>query len=260
MNKTFYSILFFVIFTNSIFAQDYNALKAEANSYWIMRDKTESLQKAIDAYTQSLSLAKDNHEKNFLQCRLSHAYYILGDSMTEPDKRQSAFFEGAKKAYSVLQIYDKDPEANFFYVINQLSYLNETSFLRAYIFVPEAYRRINIIMDQDKYLFYGGPQRIKSRMIHFAPRYMRNRFAVGTLYDAEKMLKEAIKTEQNFALNRLFLAEIYLDMNNLTDAKKELIQVLNSPVNNERSYAAENRIYKQRGKILLHKHFSEYNK
>jgi len=65
--------------------------------------------------------------------------------MTEPDKRQSAFFEGAKKAYSVLQVYDKDPEANFFYVINQLSYLNETSFLRAYIFInaTQIHRKCN---------------------------------------------------------------------------------------------------------------------
>jgi len=66
MNKTFYGILFFVIFTNSIFAQDYNSLKAEANSFWIMRDQTESLQKAIFSYTRLLSLAKDNHEKNSL--------------------------------------------------------------------------------------------------------------------------------------------------------------------------------------------------
>jgi len=66
MNKTLYGILFFVIFTNSIFAQDYNFLKAEANLHWKMRDENESLQKAIVSYTRLLTLAKDNNEKKIL--------------------------------------------------------------------------------------------------------------------------------------------------------------------------------------------------
>ena len=61
-----------------------------------------------------------------------------------------------------------------------------------------------------------------------------------------------------FALNHLFLADIYFDMNKDENAKTELMNVLKSPENNKFDYAAENRIYKQRGKIIMREHFPGY--
>jgi len=260
MKKTVFIIVFLLLTSNGLFAQDYQSLKKECQTLWIERDKADSLNKAIENYSKFLTLTKDKEEKKFILCRLSHAYYILGDSMSESEKRKKAFLKGTQKANNALQMVENDPNANFFYVANHLCYLNETSFFRANLFLSEVYHRLDVIMKKDKYFLYGGPQRIKSRIIHFAPFYLRNRFTVGTLYSAEKMLKEAIQSEPDFALNRLFLADIYLDMNQKKLAKKELINVLRSPVNNDLEYAAENRIYKQRGKILLKKHFPDYAK
>ena len=192
MKQFIFIIVFIILMTNGLLAQDYQSLKKECQSLWVERDKTEFLKMAIDSYLKLLTLTQDKKEQQFILCILSHAYYILGDGMAEKDKRKKAFHEGSKKACKALQMNDNDPEANFFYIANHLCYLNETSFFRANVFLPEVYRRLKVIMKQDKYLLYGGPQRIKSRIIHFAPFGLRM-FTVGTLYSAEKMLKEAIQ-------------------------------------------------------------------
>jgi len=255
MKKYLYSFFFFMFIISSIHAQNFEIYKKKGDQFWLKRDITKQLIKAIDAYKQAIELTHDKNEKRQIWGKISYGFYLLGDSMTERKNRKAAFYNGYISAEKVLEMDQHDPKANYFHVINKLSYKDESGIFYVILYLKEFNRRMNLVMKQDKYLLYGGPQRVLARMIHFTPFLLRSKFSVGTLHDAETMLKEAINTEPRLALNRVFLADIYLDMNKKILAKKELIKVLKSPVNEEFDLAPENRLSIKMAKSLMLKHF-----
>jgi len=253
--NAFYVIFFIFLFAN-LQAQDYKTFKLKGDEFWKNRDITDILIKAIETYKKAEELAVNKIEKKKILGKISYGYYLLGDSMKSAKERKTAFYNGYIAAEKILEINPNDPEANYFHVINKLSYKDACGMLYVILYLKEFNRRMNIIMSQNKYVLSGGPQRVLARMIHLTPYLFRNRYSVGTLNDAEKMLNESINIEPQLGLTRVFLADIYLDMGKDNFAKEELIKAINCPVNNDIcEFAPENRLSKKIAKNMMYKYF-----
>jgi tetratricopeptide (TPR) repeat protein len=117
---------------------------------------------------------------------------------------------------------------------------------------PNIRKRIDLVLEEDKFYYDGGPGRLRARIIYFAPKLGRS--LTGSLKDAEKYLIEAIATHPNFTLSYLFLADIYWKMKKKDQCRAELMKVLEIPENSLPRYSPENR----RDKIDAQKRLLEY--
>lgn len=231
------------------------ALKNEGDRHWEKRDDQAFLLKAIEFYSKALELSPENEG---LLTRLSIACYWKGDgfSKKEKKKRKEAYITGVGYAKTLCALNSNSVEGNFWIATNRASYGREVGFLRSAFLLPELNRRMKIVMDQERHYYHGGPQRLMARVIYHAPGFFRGG-AVGTLEDAERMLKEAIQAEPNFTLSRLFLADIYWKMKKPDLARQALERVLAVAEGALPDFEADNRKDKEEARERLKEYFKK---
>ena len=244
-----------LVFTSQTFAQDAAALKTKGDKYWPKRDDQVSLVSAIRAYEGALAASPGDLD---LMVRLSLAYYWKGNNLPVSDgkDRKAAYEKGINYAQKVC---DKNPDhigGNFWWAVNKASYGRERGVVASSSYLPDLKRHMAVVEQQDKYYFYGGPQRFWAKVIIAAPGFLRSKFG-GTLDDAALDLKKAVSKEPKLFMNHLALAEVYLEMKKPDLAKKEIQFILDTPANSLPQYAAENRRDKKVANRIMGKHFNE---
>ena len=251
--KRFVFLLAATLFLFSAFAlnagQDW---ESAANSFWAKRDHQPSLLKAIEIYESTLASLPDDEK---LLVRLSIAYYWKGNNMldgSDKSARQAAYLKGMDYASRVCKISPDSAGGNFWYATNMASNGREKGILKSVSLLPEIRKRVELVLKVDKFYYYGGPQRLNSRIITKAPGFLRSKFGY-TIEDAEKMLKEAIARYPNFTMTHIFLADVYIEMKQTDKAKTALEKVLSIPENSMPAFAPENRRDKKAAKARLAK-------
>lgn len=249
------AVVFILVFASSAFAQDFASEKAKGDKYWPNRDNQSSLVQAIAAYETALSLKPSDED---LLVRLSLAYYWKGNNMSTSDKdgRKASYTKGMEYAQKACDANQKSVGGNFWYATNKASYGREQGIVKSASYLTELKARMKIVMDQDKFYFWGGPQRFFARIIYKAPGFLRKSVG-GTLEQAESMLKEAIAHEKNFFMSHLFLAQVYLEMGKKDLAKQELQFILDTSTQINPAFAAANRRDKKVAVALMKKEFGE---
>jgi hypothetical protein len=116
-------------------------------------------------------------------------------------------------------------------------------------------KRIDLVLEEDKFYYDGGPGRLRARIIYFAPKLGRS--ITGSLKEAETVLNEVIAIHPNFTLSHLFLADIYWKMKKKEQCRAELMRVLEIPENSLPKYSPENRRDKIDAKKRLLDYFNE---
>ncbi|MBW2179180.1 MAG: hypothetical protein JRG81_02225 [Deltaproteobacteria bacterium] len=243
-------ILLVMIFSAGLAAAaDFISLKAAGNRYWPERDNQASLLQAINFYTSALQIIPEDKD---LLTSLSIAYYWKGTNIQEEKKeeRKKAFTTGKKYAQKLCELNPESVEGNFWYTVNQASYGGEIGVMKSAFMLPDIKKRMKIVMDQEKFYYHGGPQRLLARIDYKKPKFLR-----GSLEKAENMLKDAIKDEHNFTLSHIYLADIYMTMKKPNLARKELQFVLELSEDAMPEYEAEIRRDKRRATALIKKYF-----
>ena len=245
-------VLIFALLITAAVAQDGATLKAEGDKTWPHRDSQASLQKSIDAYEKAVA-AGENNEAMYI--RLAIAYYWKGNNLKaggSKDQRKTAYEKGMEYAQKAVELNPNSAGGNFWYATNLASFGREKGILKSVGMLPELKKRLELVTKVEKYYYYGGPQRLYSRIITKAPGMLRKQFGY-TIEQAENELKNAIAKYPNFTMSHLFLADVYIDQGKKDLAKQELEKVLATPENSMPEFAAENRRDKKVAKALLAK-------
>ncbi len=236
-----------------------NEMFNRALEFWAYRDETRSLNKAISLFEAVLVMRPDFELERKTRLLLSRAYYWRGNSLDERDKdaRKEAYSKGMDVLKPLLEKDPQDHEANFWYVVNLCSLGREVGVVKSAMHLPEILRRMKIVEAKDRWYFYGGPNRLYARMIQKSPGFIRK--AKGyDLRDAERILKENVERYPFLFMNRLFLAELYIDEGRIEDACRELEIIVSSPPGDDPAYAPNNRRDLRKARKLLSRLRADY--
>ncbi|MCJ7774595.1 MAG: TRAP transporter TatT component family protein [Desulfobacterales bacterium] len=247
--KTFILICLMLFAATMAEADELNKFKTVGDRFWTERDNQSSLLMAIDAYTSALKIVPDDRD---LLTRLSIAYYWKGNNFKEKEKdeRKKAFTTGQMYAKKLCELDSDNVEGNFWFAVNMALYGGEVGVMKSAFMLPDIKRRMEIVMDREKYYYHGGPQRLLARIDYETPGFFR-----GSLEKAEAMLKEAIHASPNFTLSYVYLAEIYMEMKKPDLARKELKFVLDVSDDALPEYETDIRRDKRTARVLMKKYF-----
>ena len=155
-----------------------------------------------------------------LLVKVASTYFDLADDfLTDKEKRQAAYEEGAKAAKQALQMDESNADAHFFYAVN----LGNATRLQG---VTSGALAVNEI------------KRSLSRAIEINPRHAQAlqmmggmllelpRFLGGGEKKAQDYLERAIAADGNYANARILVAKLYKKQGRIEDARKQLEAVI----------------------------------
>lgn len=251
-------MILFVLVANQVYSNEIDTWMSLGNAHWESRDRLESIEKAIDCYKKAIGLNPD--DLGLLE-RLSYACFIQGWELKEfrgneyKKKREALFTSGIRYAEKALAISPENTKAKFRYILNKLMYRREFSIISSAKMVPELRDCLTTIMEKEKFLDSGGPQRVMANLIMEVPGFLHSSFSLGNLEDAERMLKEAIEFDSRFILNYVTLADVYIKQKKKKEAKEQLQIAIDYPIDPEYEWAAENRRDKKAAMVKMKEYF-----
>ena len=251
-----FCVLIIVILCPIVFSNDLASLKAEGDKFFNDRDNLDAISKSIQAYTKALQLDENNKE---ILVQLTIAYFWQGNDMLNDDSkaqdRMDAYQKGMDYAEKLCQLDPKSVEGNFWHATNNASRSREKGFFSSALALKDIKRRNSIVLENDKYYYRGGPQRLAARIIWGTPGFFRKRGE--KLEDGAALLKDAISKFPNFTLSHLYLGDIYWEMGEKDLAEKSFNTLLSIPENAIKGLEAQNRQDKKDVKVLLKKYFGK---
>ncbi len=228
-------------------------LREEADRLWTKRDEKSILQECIEKYTKEL---EHSPKDEGLLTRLAIGYYWKGNHLkgkAYKSERMDAYQAGKSYAAVLCELDPRSVPGNFWHATNNSSFCREKGFFKSTMNISDIRKRIDLVLEEDKFYYDGGPQRLLARIIHHTPKLGRS--ITGSLKDAEEYLKQAISRYPDFTLTHLFLADLYWKMKKKDRCRAELITVLKIPESSP--YEPENRRDKKDAKARLLEYFKE---
>ncbi len=242
-----------VLFSFSLFGQDFEALVKKGDEYFQKRDQIENCLKAIDFYEKASRLKPDDIEIRLKLARLTHwTAGELGLETMDKNQRIEIFKIGVKACEEILAKEPRNPYAHFWRVWNLGGKTVAEGIFRGGYSFKEAIVGTLFVSSGDLNYFYGGIYRYWARVIYEIPGLL-GKFFHFTQEDAVWLYHQALKVEPNFFMTRLWLAESYLKMKQKDKAIKELEYIVSTSSDILPEVAVENRFYQEQARRLLEK-------
>ena len=212
---------------------------AEIESHWTWRDRQPECRETI-ALLEAALAAYPGWEDGWIW--LGYARFMEGENWPEGDgRRQESYQAGMDAAKKAIALNERSAGGHHWYIANKACYGRERGILRSVVYLPEVLREIKTVKSIDPHYDAGGPQRLVAGIICAAPAMLRS--AKGySLADAEAEMKDAIAFAPNHPRNRLFLADVYIEMGNGDAAREQLVLLLDMNEKDVPQWAAELRL------------------
>lgn len=252
MKKIILIVVFGLLFSTLALSDEYSDYVIKGDHFWTNRDDQASLLKAIELYEKALSLKPGDEA---LLALIIRAYYWKGVNVpdTEKTKRMAAFRKGMDYGEKLLEINPVNIAGNYWYASNKAMFGADRGVLKSLSYLSDLKEKIDFVLENDRMYFYGAVHRFYAKLSESVPGLFRKSLTGYSLKDAEKLLKEAIQIEYNFATSHLFLGDIYMAMGKPKLAKKEYEIVLKISEDSLPECAAEIRRDKETVLISLNR-------
>jgi tetratricopeptide (TPR) repeat protein len=178
--------------------------------------------KALQAFTmyESLLPAAGAQRLPVLE-RLSRAAFVLGD-IAEKGQRRLYYEQGRQYAQTILQEYPQRVEGHYWLGLN-LAGLADVSRMQGMRLLPQILEALEHSAAIDPTYDQAGAYRVLGRIYYEAPG---RPISVGDINKSLDLLKKAMNLAPTNSTNHLYLAETFIKLGQLDQAKQELQQVL----------------------------------
>ncbi|MCB1141804.1 MAG: tetratricopeptide repeat protein [Leptospiraceae bacterium] len=223
-------------------------LLKEISSMLDLRETPGNLDKAIN----SLNTLKAQYPNEDLICgKLSSAYFYKGLFEVNDAKKQELFYEhGVNYGKEAITLNPKAIYGNFWYASNVGMLGLCRGMMASLASVDPMKKSYEIVLKENENFFFAGPHRALGRLYHMAPGWP---ISVGNKTKALQHLERAIEIGPDFFNNRLYLAELYIDIGQKEKAKKQLEWMANNEPKPE--HKVEDIVYKEKGLEILKRYF-----
>ncbi len=208
------------------------------------RETAGSLEKAIELLEK---LKAENPEKDIIRGKLSSAFFYKGLFSPEGTReREDAFDNGVKYGQEAITLNPRAVYGNFWYASN-LGYLGMCRGALASLASIDPFKRsMEVVLKENENFYFGGPHRAIGRLYHQAPGWP---ISIGNKNKAFEHLEKCVQLAPNFMNNRLYLAELLIDMGKKDKAVEHLNFCKDTALNP--GHEKEDGVYKEQAEKLL---------
>ena len=216
----------------------------EINRLIDLRESAGNLEKAA-ALLEDL---KQKHPENdIIRGKLANAYFYIGLFSPEGGRpREEAFDRGSEYAKEAITLNPAAVYGNFWYASN-LGYLGMCRGVLASLASIDPFRKsMDVVLRENEKFFFAGPHRALGRLYQQAPGWP---ISIGNKNKAAEHLERAVELFPDFVVNRLYLAEFYVETGKKDSARAHLEWCTKVALKPE--HLREDGVYKEQAATLL---------
>jgi len=220
----------------------------EVGTYLDLREVPGNLDKAITILQEFKSKYPD---EDIICGKLSSAYFYKGLFETQNPKKQELYYEhGVNFGKEAITLNPRAIYGNFWYASNVGMLGLCRGMMASLASVDPMKKSYEIVLKENEKFFFGGPHRALGRLYHMAPGWP---ISVGNKTKALQHLERAVELGPDFFNNRLYLAELYIDIGQRKKAREQLEWMASHEVKPE--HKIEDTVYKEKGLEILKRYF-----
>jgi tetratricopeptide (TPR) repeat protein len=223
-------------------------LLREISQHLDLRETPGNLDIAIN---QLMNLKSTYPNEDIINGKLSSAYFYKGLlEVNDPGKQEVYYEHGVNFGKEAVTLNPRAIYGNYWYASNVGSLGLCRGMMASLASVDPMKKSYEIVLKENEKFFFAGPHRALGRLYHMAPGWP---ISVGNKTKALHHLEKAVEIAPEFFNNRLYLAELYIDIGNREKAKKELEWMIDKDCKPE--HKQEDMVYKERGMEILKRYF-----
>jgi hypothetical protein len=210
--------------------------------YYGNRDKSRTwCVKAIECYEKALAVDTKSVEASW---KFGRASYWLGAHTDGDEDKLAIFKKGIDVCKRAVALDPKSAPSRFWLAVNYGMYGETKGIMNSLALVGPIKKELETVLELDETFEGGGAHRALGRMYFRLPGV-----AGGSNEKSLEHLKRAVEIDGTRLLNHLFLAETYIAVKDVKNARKHLKIVVDAPF--EEGRRSENEEDKARAKELL---------
>jgi tetratricopeptide (TPR) repeat protein len=223
-------------------------LLKEISQHIDLRETPGNLDIAIN---QLMNLKSTYPNEDIIYGKLSSAYFYKGLLETNDPSKQEVYYEhGVNFGKEAVTLNPRAIYGNYWYASNVGMLGLCRGMMASLASVDPMKKSYEIVLKENEKFFFAGPHRALGRLYHMAPGWP---ISVGNKTKALHHLEKAVEIAPEFFNNRLYLAELYIDIGNREKAKRELEWMIDKDCKPE--HKIEDMVYKERGMEILKRYF-----
>jgi len=223
-------------------------LLREISQHIDLRETPGNLDIAIN---QLMNLKSTYPNEDIINGKLSSAYFYKGLLEMDDTSKQEVYYEhGVNFGKEAVTLNPRAIYGNYWYASNVGMLGLCRGMMASLASVDPMKKSYEIVLKENEKFFFAGPHRALGRLYHMAPGWP---ISVGNKTKALHHLEKAVEIAPEFFNNRLYLAELYIDIGNREKAKNELEWMIDKDCKPE--HRIEDMVYKERGMEILKRYF-----
>ncbi len=203
----------------SLSAQSAEDLISQGDALYEQMADMETAQKAKSLYLQASGMMENRYEAMW---RMARILYFIGEHTEKKKEKKAIFSQGVYYAEKAINLEPEKPDGHYWLGVNNGKYGETRGVLKSLFLVKPIKNSMNKVIELDRSYEDGGPDRVLGRVYFKLPG-----FAGGS---KQKSLEHLLKSKEygpEDPLTRVYLAETYLSLDRIDEARQELEFVLN---------------------------------
>jgi tetratricopeptide (TPR) repeat protein len=189
-------------------------LIAQGDEFYAQRVDLAKAKEAMAKYQEALLKGENNYEAYW---KMARAEYWIGDHVPESKEKKATFLMGTYYAKKAIALEPEKPDGHYWLGVNYGMYGEARGVIKSLFLVKPIKAEMNKVVELDRAYEFGGADRVLGRVYYKLPG-----FAGGS---NKKSLEHLLKSKEygpNDATTRMFLAETYLALDKVEEARQEL--------------------------------------
>ncbi len=190
------------------------SLIAQGDELYAQRADLAKAKEALAMFQEALLQGENNYEAYW---KMAKAEYWIGDHVPSDKEKKAVFQMGIYHAKKAVALEPEKPDGHYWLGVNYGKYGEAKGVLKSLFLVKPIKAEMNKVVELDRSYEAGGADRVLGRVYYKLPG-----FAGGS---NSKSLEHLLKSKEygpNDATTRMFLAETYLDLDKVEEARQEL--------------------------------------
>lgn len=221
--KTIIAILFLAALAGlSVLAQTSNSLIQQGDDLYIQRADLAKTKEAKAKYEAALAAGEDAYGAYW---RLARVFYWIGDHTADNTAKKQIFQQGIDQAKKAIELGPNKADGHFWLGVCYGVYGEARGVLKSLFLVKPIKTEMRRVLEIDPAYDHGGADRVLGRVYHEVPGLFG-----GSEKQSLEHLLQAVKYGPRVGLNLIYLADTYISLDRIEDARKTLETVLTMEV------------------------------
>jgi len=210
--------LLLVLAASAALAQDPGPLIRQSDELYTERADLAKAKEALAKLEEALTAGEDAYSAYWRMARLE---YWIGDHTANGEAKKKLFLQGVEHAKRAVELDPDKADGHFWLGVCYGVYGEAKGVLKSLALVKPIKAAMRRVLEIDPAYDRGGADRVLGRVFHEVPR-----IAGGSEKTSLEHLLKSVEYGPRVGLNLLYLADTYISLDRVEDARKTLETIL----------------------------------